>query len=82
MIAGTAFGLVARSTHDEFQAETALADRQELRDSARRNALLADLSWVLATAAAVTGVLLWPSDGAEAAAVGASPTGAWLRTTW
>lgn len=88
-IAAAAFGALALSTHADLEAEQGLSYRQELRDSAQRQALIADISWVLAAAAGVTGLLLWPGDpsvpGAGEASdtkVSISPLGALLRTTW
>jgi tetratricopeptide (TPR) repeat protein len=82
-IAGSVFGWMALSIHSEFEEETAISDRLALRDSARRQAVLADISWGLAAAALVTGVVLWPSaPGGAGPDAGLSPTGAFLRATW
>ena len=84
-VAGTAFGLMALSSHGDFESETAITERRELRDAARQQALVADISWVLAAAAGVTGVVLWAradEPDAAAAGVGIGPGGAWLRGRW
>ena len=83
-VCGVALGALALSKHEAFEQATDIGERIELRDAAQRRALLADISWTVAAAAAVAGVLLWPDDnpGPGDVSVQAGPAGASLVGRW
>lgn len=81
---GVVLGTLALSKHEAFEQATDIGERIELRDAAQRRALLADISWTVAAAAAVAGILLWPDDDSAPAEVSlrAVPTGASVVGRW
>ncbi len=61
---GIAFGVLAGSSKSSFNAATTGADKKRLESETRTRALIADVSFVGAAAAAVVAVILFPKGGA------------------
>jgi len=60
---GIAFGVLSGSSKSSFQAATTVGDKKRLERETKTRALIADVSYVGAAAAAIVAIIVWPKGG-------------------
>ena len=64
---GIAFGVLAGTSKTGFKAATTVADKQRLESETKTRALIADVSFIGAAAAAIVAIIVFPKGSAEPA---------------